>query len=117
MAATRADDLQVIIPSRDRWSMVARTLDALRHQTVSGFDTLVVADGTDQQPPHLGDARVVVKEHGGPGAARNYGVSQTERPLVLFLVSSSLFGSGNVGCPLVCGFYWKNTTPDGQLQE
>ena len=78
-------DLVVIIPTRDRWQILAQTLDALDKQTVSGFEVLVVVDGEDQSPPDLGSARVVVKPHGGPGAARNYAARHTDKPLVLFL--------------------------------
>jgi GT2 family glycosyltransferase len=78
-------DLAVIIPTRDRWDILARTLDALASQTVTGFEVIVVVDGTDQSPPDLSPARVLIKEHGGPGAARNYAANHTDRPLVLFL--------------------------------
>lgn len=84
MAEIGPADLTVIIPTRDRWAILERTLAALRAQTVKGFDIVVVADGTDQNPPPL-EARVVVKDHGGPGAARNAGVQATERRLILFL--------------------------------
>jgi GT2 family glycosyltransferase len=80
-----ASDLTVIIPTRARWTILRRTLDALAAQTVQGFEVIVVVDGVDQQPPDLTPARVLVKPHGGPGAARNYGVAHTERALVLFL--------------------------------
>jgi len=80
-----AEDVVVVIPTRDRWRILRRTLDALAHQSVSGFDTIVVLDGTDQQPPNLEGARVITREHGGPGAARNTGAEASERPLVLFL--------------------------------
>jgi GT2 family glycosyltransferase len=85
MTALTAADVTVIIPTRNRWDILRRTLDALAQQTVQGFDVIVVVDGTDQQPPELAPARVVEKEHGGPGAARNFGVAHTDRPLVLFL--------------------------------
>jgi GT2 family glycosyltransferase/2-polyprenyl-3-methyl-5-hydroxy-6-metoxy-1,4-benzoquinol methylase len=78
-------DLSVVIPTRDRWSILARTLQGLSVQTVPGFETIVVVDGLDQQPPDLGDARLLVKEHGGPGAARNHAARTSDRPLVLFL--------------------------------
>jgi GT2 family glycosyltransferase/2-polyprenyl-3-methyl-5-hydroxy-6-metoxy-1,4-benzoquinol methylase len=80
-----AADLAVVIPTRDRWAILRRTLDALASQSVTGFDVIVVVDGTDQQPPDLAGVRVIVKEHGGPGAARNAGVDASDRPLVLFL--------------------------------
>jgi GT2 family glycosyltransferase/SAM-dependent methyltransferase len=78
-------DLAVILPTRDRASVLARTLDALRCQTVSGFQTLVVVDGKDQLLPRSSQAEVLVQEHRGPGAARNTGVKATNRELVLFL--------------------------------
>jgi 2-polyprenyl-3-methyl-5-hydroxy-6-metoxy-1,4-benzoquinol methylase len=78
-------DLAVVVPTRDRWPVVARTLDALSRQTAPGFETIVVVDGTDQTPPPLLGARVLVKPHGGPGAARNHAARATERPLLLFL--------------------------------
>ena len=84
MASFTPSDLSVVIPTRDRWEILAKTLAALEGQTVRGFETIVVVDGTDQRPPTL-DARVVLKEHGGPGAARNAGVECSDRGLVLFL--------------------------------
>ncbi|MGH2760584.1 MAG: glycosyltransferase [Actinomycetota bacterium] len=78
-------DLAVIIPTRDRWPIVRRTLDALKGQSAGGFEVIVVVDGLDQQVPDLGDARVIETEHGGPGGARNLGARSTNRPLVLFL--------------------------------
>jgi GT2 family glycosyltransferase len=77
-------DIAVVIPTRDRWNILSRTLDALRSQTAKGFETLVIVDGTDQRPPELG-VRTIVKEHGGPGAARNFGAHLVEQPLLLFL--------------------------------
>jgi GT2 family glycosyltransferase len=81
----KPEDLTVVIPTRDRWEILGRTLDALRRQSAQGFETVVVVDGDDQQPPPLPGVRVIVKPHGGPGAARNAGVHATSRPLVLFL--------------------------------
>jgi len=78
-------DVAVVIPTRERWDVLARTLDGLRRQSIGGFEVIVVVDGTDQRPPAVDDVRVIVKEHGGPGAARNAGARVTERPLVLFL--------------------------------
>lgn len=85
MPALGPSDLAVVIPTRDRWPLLARTLAALSRQSVAGFETIVVVDGTDQRPPDLGPARVVVKDRGGPGAARNAGVAATDRSLLLFL--------------------------------
>lgn len=85
-ASLSAADLAVVVPTRDRWPILRRTLAGLAGQTASGFVVVVVVDGRDQQvPADLGAARVLVVDRGGPGAARNAGVAAAERPLVLFL--------------------------------
>jgi GT2 family glycosyltransferase len=85
----RADDLTVVIPTRDRWPILERTVDALQRQTVAGFETIVVCDGADQRPsPTLEAApgmRVLVQDRTGPGAARNRAAAVSRRPLLLFL--------------------------------
>lgn len=90
MKAFSAHDLTVVIPTRDRWDILRRTIDALAAQTVKGFEVIVVVDGTDQRVEDLPGARVIVKEHGGPGAARNAGVRESTRPLILFLDSDMI---------------------------
>lgn len=96
MPAFGPEDLAVVVPTRDRWPILARTLGALGGQTAAGFEAVVVADGADQSPPAQpelarlaapGAARLRLLQvaHGGPGAARNAGAAATGRPLVLFL--------------------------------
>ena len=80
-----AGDLAVVIPTRERWRVLQRTLDALDAQSVSGFEVVVVADGDDSGPSELEGARMLRTDKGGPGRARNVGVEATSRPLVLFL--------------------------------
>lgn len=84
-----AAELAVVIPTRGRWPILSRTLEALGAQSVSGFETIVVVDGTDQRVPswlrERPRTRVLEQPHGGPGAARNLAVSQTDRRLILFL--------------------------------
>jgi GT2 family glycosyltransferase len=82
----RPNDVSVVIPTRQRWQVLARTLDALARQSVRGFETIVVVDGDDQDAPDLGPGiRVVRRPHGGPGAARNTGADASRRTLLLFL--------------------------------
>lgn len=85
MSEFRAEDVTVIIPTRDRWQILTRTLNMLENQSALGFEVIVVVDGLDQQVPELPQAAVIRQDKGGPGAARNRGVSETSRPLVLFL--------------------------------
>ena len=79
------EDLAVVIPTQNRWPMLRRTLDGLAHQTVTGFETIVVADGGGTVPSDLGHARVVMRHSPGVGAARNTGALSSARPLLLFL--------------------------------
>jgi GT2 family glycosyltransferase len=65
--------------------MLRTTLAALDAQTERGFETIVVADGSDQEVPELPGVRVLRQEHAGPGAARNRGVGASERRLILFI--------------------------------
>ena len=86
----RAEELTVVIPTRERWPILRRTLDALAEQTVSGFEIVVVCDGEDQLPPDAlraahPEVRFLVESQMGPAAARNRAVAATTRPLLLFL--------------------------------
>jgi GT2 family glycosyltransferase len=85
MPELEPSDVTVIIPSRDRWEILHETLGALRRQSVEGFRVTVVVDGLDQDIPELAAHQVLVKQRGGPGAARNLGVQECDTPLVLFL--------------------------------
>jgi GT2 family glycosyltransferase len=85
MTTFSAQDLTVVIPTRGRSEILDETLVALERQTVEGFDVVVVVDGLDQQGSQRGSTRTIRVPKGGPGAARNRGVAETARELVLFL--------------------------------
>ena len=80
-----AADLAIVIPTRERRDILQLTLAALEAQTEQGFETIVVADGTDQELPALPGVRLLTQDHAGPGVARNRGVDATDRALVLFI--------------------------------
>lgn len=96
-----ASDLQVVIPTATAGTALSETLAALAAQDVTGFETVVVVDGTQVPAPSRGSGLshgsglsrsdalvrpvVLVQPQRGPGAARNRGVAHGERPLVLFL--------------------------------
>jgi GT2 family glycosyltransferase len=84
-----ASALALVIPTRERWSILARTLTALGRQSVEGFETVVAVDGEDERVPDEiasgSGVRIVTGPRGGPGSARNRGVAATDRPLVLLL--------------------------------
>jgi GT2 family glycosyltransferase len=96
-----AGDLSIVIPTRDRWGTLRRTLDALNAQAVAGFEVIVVVDGEDQEPPSdLTGAHVIRQERAGPGAARNRGVQASERPLVMFIGDDMIPREGFVAAHL-----------------
>ena len=81
----RTSDVAVVVPTRHRFDILARTLRGLAQQRTAGFETVVVVDGDDQQVPPLDGVRVLVEPHRGPGGARNAGARATDRPVLLFL--------------------------------
>ncbi|HET9733612.1 MAG TPA: glycosyltransferase family 2 protein [Acidimicrobiales bacterium] len=85
MAELTAADVAVVIPTRERWDILGLTLSSLSRQSVAGFETIVVVDGTDQVVPPLEAGSVLVKRRAGPAAARNAGAASTRRPVVVFL--------------------------------
>ncbi|HVA59294.1 MAG TPA: glycosyltransferase [Mycobacteriales bacterium] len=84
-------DVCVVIPTRDRWDILRVTLSALGRQDTTGFEVVVVVDGTDQVVPDLSASarglalRTVQQERTGPGGARNVGAAVTSRSLLLLL--------------------------------
>jgi GT2 family glycosyltransferase/2-polyprenyl-3-methyl-5-hydroxy-6-metoxy-1,4-benzoquinol methylase len=85
MSTRRGSDVAIVIPTLCRSPIFARTLAALRSQTVDGFEIIVVVDGEGLDTPPPGASRVVVQRHAGAAAARNAGVRISERPIILFL--------------------------------
>ncbi len=85
MSDFRADDVAVVIPTHRRPDILDRTLAALRGQSVSGFEVVVVVDGDDHPTGEVDADRVLGQRHAGPAAARNLGVASTERPVILLL--------------------------------
>lgn len=64
--------------------MLAKTLESLGRQTVSGFEVIVVVDGEHDVSAQEG-VTVISQPHGGPGKARNTGVAASTRDLILLL--------------------------------
>jgi glycosyltransferase involved in cell wall biosynthesis len=80
-------DVTVVIPTRDRWDVLTRTLVALRCQELGGAEAeIVVVDNGSRTPaPELPGARVVVEPAPGAAAARNRGLAAARGRIVLFL--------------------------------
>ncbi|HEY3749240.1 MAG TPA: mycofactocin biosynthesis glycosyltransferase MftF [Pseudonocardiaceae bacterium] len=87
-ALTRAPDVTVVVPVRDRAPMLARCLAAVGRGTA-----VVVVDDGSTDPAAVADvvaehgATLVRRANGGPAAARNTGLDHVSTELVAFLDS------------------------------
>jgi SAM-dependent methyltransferase len=84
--------VSVIIPTFNRWPLVAEAVQSVLDQTFTDFEIIVVDDGSDDGTAYrLGDqggrVRVVSQEHAGRSAARNRGVKESRGRYVAFLDS------------------------------
>jgi len=88
MTTPGATELTVVIPTMGRWEILEQTLGGLEAQTATGFEVIVVSDGAGPPPRQLmglGETHFVTQTAAGPAAARNRGVGESTRSLILFL--------------------------------
>lgn len=92
MANAAMTDIAVVIPCLNLGSVLREALDSVTAQTRPAAEIIVVDDGsteplTCQVLEHIADpgVRVYRRPHAGAAATRNYGVSQTTAPYLLFL--------------------------------
>ena len=91
----------IIIPVYNRPDEVDELLESLTTQTVKDFEVIIVEDGSqktckDVCDKYVGklDIKYYLKENGGPGPARNYGVEKAQGDYVLILDSDCVIPSG-----------------------
>lgn len=89
-------DIDVIIPTRDRASLVSRAIESVLEQTLRPNSVTVVDDGsvddTSDVLKRFGDAIRIVSTPGlGVSAARNAGIRQTTSSWIAFLDSDDLW--------------------------
>ena len=79
-------DVTVVIPTRDRWDVLARTLAALERQELGDVaaEVVVVDNGSGSQPA-IDGVRVVREPVLGAAAARNRGIAEARGRIVLFI--------------------------------
>lgn len=94
MTDRAAASVAIVIPTHNRPGAIVRCLEGLARQTVTGFEVVVVDDGSeppasDAIPRRLVDAlrlRIIRHEQAaGPARARNTGVAATAAERILFV--------------------------------
>ena len=83
-------DFSVVIPTYNRPGMLIRVLDALDRQVdAPPFEVIVVDDGSTDETARVLERRQGItfrtQANGGPGRARNHGVSLAQGKFVLFI--------------------------------
>ncbi|MEA2472446.1 MAG: hypothetical protein QOE06_361 [Thermoleophilaceae bacterium] len=79
-------DVTVVIPTRDRWDILSRTLAALDRQDLGAVEAeVVVVDNGSRDVPELPGVRVVSEPVRGAAAARNRGIAEARGRIVLFI--------------------------------
>ena len=91
----------IIIPVYNRPDEVDELLESLTTQTVKDFEVIIVEDGSQKPCKDVCDKyadklniHYFLKENGGPGPARNYGVEKAQGNYVLILDSDCVIPSG-----------------------
>lgn len=91
-AAAAPPRVSVILPTRNRRAMLEEAIASVRAQTFTGWELLVVDDGStdgtaEALAPRLADRRIrLLRTPGsGPGAARNAGLREARGELIAYL--------------------------------
>ena len=88
--------VSVVIPTFNRWPLVAEAVNSVLAQSYRDFEVIVVDDGsTDATASQLAKLasrlKLFVTERRGVSAARNFGVSQSRGRYIAFLDSDDLW--------------------------
>jgi glycosyltransferase involved in cell wall biosynthesis len=88
--------VSVIIPTYNRWPMVAEAVESVLGQDYSFFEVIVVDDGStdgtsERLKKYRSSVRVISQERSGVAAARNYGVRSARGRYLAFLDSDDLW--------------------------
>ena len=91
-AGDRAPAVSVVIPAYNASRYIAETLDSVFAQRFRDFEVIVVNDGSPDTPaleaalaPYRNRIEYLVRENGGPSAARNTAIRRARGSLVAFL--------------------------------
>ncbi len=93
---TRPPLVSVVIPTYNRWPMIAEAVESVLAQTFHAFELIVVDDGSTDNTARLlrsCDSRLKIfsQPRAGVAAARNAGVARSRGKFVAFLESDDLW--------------------------
>ena len=94
--------LSVVIPAYNARDFIAECLESvLGQEDAPDFEVIVVDDGSSDDTAHLVElsfsgVRLVRKSNGGPGSARNLGVSKARGQVVLFIDADDIMLPGRL---------------------
>ena len=104
--------ISIVIPTRDRWTELARCLDALaRQRNPPPFEVIVIDDGSQVPAPESLPSQIKAYDFPlrfkrqvalGIAAARNQGVTLATRDLILFIDSDSMLGGDCLNLLAAC---------------
>ncbi|MET4579154.1 glycosyltransferase family 2 protein [Ottowia thiooxydans] len=85
----------VIIPAFNRELLVCAAIENVLSQNCQNLEIIVVDDGSDDRTAERARSypgvRVLSQANGGPAAARNFGISNTQSDFIAFLDSDDLW--------------------------
>jgi glycosyltransferase involved in cell wall biosynthesis len=100
-------DVSVVIPTRNRWPTVRRTIEATLAQAAVEIEIIVLDDGstdeTARELPRLADGRIRFARHAtplGPARARNTAIEHATAPWIAFLDDDDRWAPGKLRAQL-----------------
>ncbi|MFH1985093.1 MAG: glycosyltransferase [Pseudomonadota bacterium] len=101
LASAEPVPVSVVIPVFNRAALVRRAIDSVLAQDTTGYELIVVDDGSTDETPQVlaaygGAIRVVRQENQGVSAARNRGVAASGGALIAFLDSDDRWLPGKL---------------------
>lgn len=108
MTNLSSPDITIIIPCYNQANWLMDTLQSVYEQTFNNWECLIIDDGSPDNTSEIGrdweqkDSRfkLLQKENGGLGSARNYGLEHAQGVYILFLDSDDLISKEKLSTSL-----------------
>ncbi len=92
--------VSVVIPAFNAALYIAEAIESVRSQAGAACEIIVVDDGstddTGDVARKFADVRVITRENGGIGAARNTGMREARAPILAFLDADDIWPEGRL---------------------